>query len=420
MDDEKKHAEPAKGKIASDDPVVGEKTKRIKGSRSRRIGLTFILLGGVLFLFILYQLFGTGLITAREQSKLDATIKTDGAIVENVAAISQAFSTTTSYSCPDGFTLDTHQQVCTSTTDTTEMVEVETVNETTSSRYENMTAEELSQVANLVWKQEGEAIGSIRIPAIDLRWNFVEGVSVSDLRKGPGHYPNTPLPGMGGNSAIAGHRTTYGAPFGDIAEISWGDSIFIHTAYGDFEYRVTDRFVISPDEMWVIEDQGDNRLTLTTCHPKYSSHQRYVVVAELISNTAAYIPSQEEIDELIANTMETATETSVETHLITSQKQITFDAKKTTTSKPCEDCEEPFGVENQESANTIGSSGLGGNKEATTTMIAWSTISLAWIIAAVRYFGIISSKKLKTLLFLSPLPSLAVAFYFIDLWLPAY
>ncbi|MDP6298547.1 MAG: class E sortase [Acidimicrobiales bacterium] len=420
MYDKKKYAEPNNEKIFAYDLVAGEETKRTKVTVSRRIGLTLILLGIVLGLFSVYQLFGTGLITAREQSKLDATIKTDEAIVENVAAISRAFSTTTSYFCPEGFTLDTHQQVCTSTTDTTELVEVETVNETTSSRYENMTAEELSQVANLVWKQEGEAIGSIRIPAIDLRWNFVEGISVNDLRKGPGHYPNTPLPGMGGNSAIAGHRTTYGAPFGDIAEISWGDSIFIHATYGDFEYRVIDRFVISPDEMWVIEDQGDNRLTLTSCHPKFSSNQRYVVVAELVSDTAAYIPSQEEIDELIANTMETTTETSVETHLISSQKQITFDAEKTTESVPCEDCEQLLSVEIQESANTIGSSGLGGNKKVTAKVIVWSVISLVWIIVAVRFFTLVSSKKMKFLLLLSPVPSLTVAFYFIDLWLPAY
>jgi len=420
MEDKKKYAEPTNGKIALGDPVAGEEKKRVKGSRSRRIGLTFILLGIVLGLFTAYQLFGTGLITAGEQSKLDAMIKNDETIIENVAAISQAFSTTTSYSCPEGFTLDTHQQICTGATNTTELVEVETVNETTFSQYENMTAEELSQVANLVWKQEGEAIGSIRIPAIDLRWNFVEGISVSDLRKGPGHYPNTPLPGMGGNSAIAGHRTTYGAPFGDIAELSWGDSIFIHAPYGDFEYRVTDRFVISPNEMWVIEDQGDNRLTLTSCHPKYSSNQRYVVVAELVSDTAAYIPSQEEIDELIANTMETTTETNVETHLISSQKQVTLNAEKTIESVPCEDCEQLLSVEIQESTNTIGSSGLGGNKEATTKMTVWSLISLVWIIVAVRFFTVVSSKKMKFLLLLSPIPSLAVAFYFIDLWLPAY
>jgi len=77
-------------------------------------------------------------------------------------------------------------------------------------------------------------------------------------------------------------------------------------------------------------------------------------------------------------------------------------------------------VENQESTNTIGSSGLGGNRKVTTKMIVWSVISLAWIITAVRFFGFVSSKKMKFFLFLSPVPSLAVAFYFIDLWLPAY
>ena len=106
-------------------------------------------------------------------------------------------------------------------------------------------------------------------------------MALPDLKKGPGHYPETPLPGQEGNAAIAGHRTTYGAPFNRIDELEPGDEIHVETIQGSFTYLVTEQLIVSPTQVDVLADKGDNRLTLTACHPKYSARQRIVVVAQL-------------------------------------------------------------------------------------------------------------------------------------------
>jgi len=137
----------------------------------------------------------------------------------------------------------------------------------------------------------GEAVARIRIPKIGLDNIVVNGISREDLRKGPGHYPDTPLPGQLGNAAIAGHRTTYGAPFGDLDQLARGDRIAIRTLEGSFDFDVTDLLVVDPSDVAVLqpthEDRGDPSspllatLTLTTCTPKYSAAQRLIVKAEL-------------------------------------------------------------------------------------------------------------------------------------------
>ena len=107
------------------------------------------------------------------------------------------------------------------------------------------------------------------------------GVTVDQLKRGPGHYEETPLPGQAGNAAIAGHRTTYGAPFNRIDELEPGDEIVVTTVQGEFTYIVKEQLIVSPKQVEVLEDAGDNRLTLTACHPKYSARERIVVVSEL-------------------------------------------------------------------------------------------------------------------------------------------
>ena len=97
---------------------------------------------------------------------------------------------------------------------------------------------------------------------------------------------NTPLPGQKGNAAIAGHRTTYGAPFNRIDELEPGDEILIDAPYGQFRYEVRATTIVSPSAGEVLEDKGDNRLTLTSCNPKYSARQRIVVTAVRIQTTA--------------------------------------------------------------------------------------------------------------------------------------
>jgi sortase A len=132
----------------------------------------------------------------------------------------------------------------------------------------------------------GDALANLRIPAIGLEKIVVQGVSLENLKRGPGHYPDTPMPGQAGNVAIAGHRTTYGAPFNRIDELEQGDEILITTTQGAFTYRVSGQQIVSPSQVEVLEDAGDDRLTLTACHPKYSARQRIVVTAKLVGEAA--------------------------------------------------------------------------------------------------------------------------------------
>ena len=144
---------------------------------------------------------------------------------------------------------------------------------------------------------EGEPIGIIGIPRIGVEHVVVEGVSKADLKKGPGHYPGTPLPGQAGNAGIAGHRTTYGAPFNRIDELVPGDEINVVTAQGLFTYEVIAApgqpadgqawYAVSPKDVEVLSAKGDNRITLTACHPKYSARERIIVHGVLRSAPAA-------------------------------------------------------------------------------------------------------------------------------------
>ncbi len=127
----------------------------------------------------------------------------------------------------------------------------------------------------------GEPVGIIRIPKIGLDRAVIQGIGVPDLRRGPGHYPATPLPGQLGNAAIAGHRTTYGAPFNRLDELVAGDPILIQTLTGTFRYTVTQQLIVSPKEVAVLDPTPEASLTLTTCNPKFSASQRLIVKAVL-------------------------------------------------------------------------------------------------------------------------------------------
>ncbi|HUF83797.1 MAG TPA: class E sortase, partial [Acidimicrobiia bacterium] len=133
---------------------------------------------------------------------------------------------------------------------------------------------------------DGEAVAIIRIPKIGVDKVVVEGTTVADLRKGPGHYSGTPLPGQIGNAAIAGHRTTYGAPFGSLDQLAEGDIITVETLSGSFDYRIVEGgvFVVKPSQVEVLDqpppDEPEATLTLTSCNPKYSARERIVVKAE--------------------------------------------------------------------------------------------------------------------------------------------
>jgi sortase A len=127
----------------------------------------------------------------------------------------------------------------------------------------------------------GGAVARIEIPAINVDQFVVEGTGEGDLRRGPGHYIGSPLPGQPGNAAIAGHRTTYGAPFSRLDELRPGDTIITTTTAGRFVYVLSHELIVSPGQTSVVDDYGDSRLTLTTCTPKFLATQRLIAVAIL-------------------------------------------------------------------------------------------------------------------------------------------
>ena len=128
----------------------------------------------------------------------------------------------------------------------------------------------------------GRAVGRLRIPAIGLDKVVVDGTDGSSLRKGPGHYPSTPLPGAHGTVAIAGHRTTYGAPFRRIDRVRAGQTITVEMPYGRFAYEVERTRIVPPTATWVTQRVAYDRLVLSACHPLYSAAKRIVVFARLV------------------------------------------------------------------------------------------------------------------------------------------
>jgi len=200
----------------------------------RGIGKSLISAGLLILLFVAYQLWGTGIAEARSQH----------ALRKQLQAVVQAAPTTT----------------------------VTTV---------TLTQSPPTTANPLPPPPVGAALAIIRIPSIGVDAAAVEGVGVEDLKKGPGHYPNSPLPGQPGNTAFAGHRTTYGAPFYHLDAVHPGDAIFIATRYGTFHYTVTMLHDVSPSDVSVIAPTPDNRLTLTTCTPRFSASRRLIVVSRL-------------------------------------------------------------------------------------------------------------------------------------------
>jgi sortase A len=134
----------------------------------------------------------------------------------------------------------------------------------------------------------GHAIGSIRIPKIGAHYAVVQGTDTDSLRKGPGHYPATNFPGEGGTVAIAGHRTTYLAPFNQIDKLKRGDEIVLDMPYGKLIYAVEMTKIVDPTDLAVVDQvTGRERLVLSACHPLYSASQRIIVFARLTRGTPA-------------------------------------------------------------------------------------------------------------------------------------
>jgi sortase A len=136
---------------------------------------------------------------------------------------------------------------------------------------------------------QGDAIARIEIPAIGVHEYVVEGTDTGDLRKGPGHYPETPLPGDPGTAAIAGHRTTYGAPFRNIDDLRRGQRVIVDMPDGRFIYRVERTTIVDDQDLSVLDPVGYRRLMLSACHPLYSAAERIIVFARQVRREASRV-----------------------------------------------------------------------------------------------------------------------------------
>ena len=128
-------------------------------------------------------------------------------------------------------------------------------------------------------------IGEIQIPKIGLVHPMYEGVTLTVIDNGPGHWPGSAVPGQLGNAVFAGHRVTHTHPFLRINELVEGDEIIFKMANGTFTYKVTGHQIVTPKDVHIIDPTPDATLTLFACHPPHQAIQRYVVRAAFVSST---------------------------------------------------------------------------------------------------------------------------------------
>ena len=134
--------------------------------------------------------------------------------------------------------------------------------------------------------EQGQAFGRLELPSIGIEVVTVHGTRWgADLSRGPGHYERTEVPGLGKTVGIAGHRTTFGAPFRRIDDIEVGDRITLEMPYGTFRYRVFKHEIVDNDDWSVIRDRGFDTLMLSACHPLYGASERWIVYARLVEVT---------------------------------------------------------------------------------------------------------------------------------------
>ncbi len=224
--------------------------------------------------FVGYQLWGTGIETARAQADLRERLDERFAPVEvdEVAPVATV----------DETVVPTSTGAPTPTSITQDITGAET--STTSTEVPVTAAVGPSVTVTPVEPfLPGDPLARLEMPTIGTDHIVVAGIGVEELRLGPGHFPDTPLPGQFGNAAIAGHRTTYGQPFHDVDQLVVGDDIVVTTDQGRFTYVVSDINIVLPSDYQVVAtvDRSRATLTLTSCHPKWSAAQRIIVHAEL-------------------------------------------------------------------------------------------------------------------------------------------
>lgn len=241
-------------------------TRRVIGG----VGRTLVVSGVLVLLFVAYQLWGTAIHEARAQDRLEDEFAAAiaAAPVDQAGPTAEAPGTTVA----DEPSTDVADDAATDAS----------AGATVEARFGPPPAP----------AEPGDPVARLRIPSIGVDKVVVSGVSTEDLKAGPGHFPGTPLPGQAGNAAIAGHRTTYGAPFFDFDDLEPGDEIFVTTLQGEFTYEVTSSEIVAPSAIEVLAPTDDNRLTFSTCNPKYSAAERLIVVAHLVGEAAPGGPGE--------------------------------------------------------------------------------------------------------------------------------
>jgi sortase A len=233
----------------------------------REVGLALVTLGVVVLAFATYQLFGTTLAEQKAQTRLQHRFAAALAHNEKRA---RSDPTTTSPAPSRGAGSGTRPRP----------------RRRAPSANDNPTVGTAGAISPSL--PAGAALDHMVIPKIGVNKYIVQGTAANDLAEGPGHYIGTPLPGQVGNSAIAGHRTTYGAPFYRLDKLSIGDRIYLTSTTDQiFVYRVVTTEVVSPTDTAVLDPTTHAELTLTTCNPPFSATNRLVVVADLIGRPPA-------------------------------------------------------------------------------------------------------------------------------------
>lgn len=125
--------------------------------------------------------------------------------------------------------------------------------------------------------EEQIQLGGLEIPSLGVDEPLLEGIRLTTLDNGPGHWPGTAMPGEPGNVVVAAHRTSHGGPFRHIDQLQVGDSVIFTTAAGEMEYLVTETMIVNPDALWIVDQTDDATATLFACHPPGSVAQRIVV-----------------------------------------------------------------------------------------------------------------------------------------------
>lgn len=360
-----------------------------------RLGRFLISAGVISLAFVAYQLWGTGILQAQAQSDL----------AEDFRELSEELQSPGAVPAVSPSPIPTAGAVVPAGTATPEPAPTATPRAMLPRR--------------AVEREAGDVVGRLLIPRIGLDQFVVEGVGAEELKKGPGHYAGTPMPGLSGNVGLAGHRTTWGAPFHRIDELLPGDQITMEMPWGEAVYEVIGHvgddgverghFIVDPSDVWVLDQDGGDRLTLTSCHPKYSARQRIIVTARLVTEPVQLAkPPTLDLGDLPLDLAAESLPSEAAPGATAENAAAAADPRATARAEPPVDEPSSFGV------------GLGGDRSAIPPAVAWATAAIAlWWTT-----GYVSRRWRPVIPYvLAAGPLLAtwfVAFSYIDQAIPSY